>query len=63
MALETSWLPDAPEVAEALRPFGFRRHRDPTRGYRVVLEAGRSGDSLGIVRLATKALAVLLAEG
>jgi len=61
MALETSWLPDAPEVTEALRPFGFRRHRDPTRGYRVVLD--RADDSLGIVRLATKALAVLLAEG
>ena len=59
--VETSWLPSVPQVTKALRPLGFRRRRDGA--YRVVLSSEDASDDLRVVRLATKALGVLMAEG
>ncbi|MGA7123536.1 MAG: hypothetical protein WBY94_25760 [Polyangiaceae bacterium] len=61
LGVETSWLPSVPQVTKALRPLGFRRRRDGA--YRVVLSSEDASDDLRVVRLATKALGVLMAEG
>ena len=59
LVVETSWLPAVPEVIDALKPLGFRRLSSGS--YRAVLAGGRE-DRLGAIRLATKALGVLLQE-
>jgi hypothetical protein len=61
LAIETSWLPGLSEVASVLEPLGFSRLE--TGCYRVVLSVGETRDHLRIVRLATRALGVLLEEG
>jgi hypothetical protein len=59
VSVETSWLPDLPEVRKALGPT-FRRTK---RGiYRAVLSAREAGDRLRLVRLATKAIDIMLEE-
>lgn len=58
LSLETSWLPDLPEVTAALGPLGFSRRDDGSYSVRM----SDAGDQLAILRRATKALHFLLAE-
>lgn len=58
IAIETSWLPDMPQVQEALGPLGF--HRSDDGSYRATLDD--AADAVGILRRATKAITVLLEE-
>jgi hypothetical protein len=58
ISIETSWLPDLPELNAALVPLGF--HRKPDGSYRA--ELPDADDHVGILRRATKALTFLLDE-
>lgn len=59
LSIETSWLPDMPEVQDALTPLGFCRS-DADGTYRATLSD--AADLVGILRRATKALTFLLEE-
>ena len=58
LGLETSWLPDMPEVRASLEPLGFRRRDDGT----YCVAVSDVVDVLGIQRRVARALACLLEE-
>jgi hypothetical protein len=58
ISIETSWLPDMPEVNDALVPLGFRRQPDGS----YCVELSDVDDHVGILRRATKAIALLIEE-
>lgn len=58
ISIETSWLPDVPKVIDALVPLGFRRKSDGS--YRA--ELSDADDHVGILRRATRAIALLVEE-
>ena len=58
ISIETSWLPDLPEVNAALIPLGFRRQLDGS----YYVELPDADDHVGILRRATKAIALLIGE-
>ena len=59
LSIETSWLPDMPEVQDALTRLGFCRS-DADGTYRATKVDAE--DLVGIMRRATRAIALLLAE-
>lgn len=61
LVIETSWLPSIPEVTKVLRPLGFQRAK--SGAYRLRIPKEKVDDHLGIVRLATRAIDVLMKEG
>jgi len=58
IAIETSWLPDLPEVLAALTPLGFQRADDGT----CRVELDDAADVVGVLRRATKAITLLIGE-
>lgn len=60
LIIETSFLPDIPEIQKKLKPLGFKRRKDGS--YEVKI-GPKEQDQISILRKITKAANVLLQEG
>lgn len=60
LIIETSFLPDIPEVQKELKPLGFKRRKD---GAYEVKISPKEQDQISVLRKVTKAVNILLKEG